>query len=144
MLSGEVGPDRYNAAWWELRAQYQGVRPPTERSEQDFDAGAKYHVPANVPYLRYFLAHVLQFQLHRALCQAAGYEGPLHQCSIYGSKEAGEKLQAMMALGASRPWPEALALLTGERQMDATALLEYFAPLHDWLKQQNQGRTCGW
>jgi peptidyl-dipeptidase A len=97
-----------------------------------------------VPYLRYFLAHILQFQLHRALCKAAGYEGPLHQCSIYGSKEAGQKLQAMMTLGASRPWPEALELVTGERQMDATALLEYFAPLHAWLKQQNQGRTCGW
>jgi peptidyl-dipeptidase A len=144
VLSGEVGPDRYNAAWWELRAKYQGLKPPVERSEQDFDPGAKYHVPANVSYLRYFLAHILQFQLHRALCKAAGYEGPLHQCSIYGSKEAGEKLQAMMALGASRPWPEALELITGEKQMDGSALLEYFAPLHDWLKQQNQGRTCGW
>ena len=101
-------------------------------------------MPANVPYLRYFLAHILQIQLHRALCKAAGYQGPLHQCSIYGSKEAGQKLQAMMALGASRPWPEALELITGERQMDASALIEYFAPLHEWLKQQNQGRTCGW
>jgi peptidyl-dipeptidase A len=144
VFSGEVGPDQYNAAWWKLRAQYQGVAPPVERTEQQFDPGAKYHVPANVPYMRYFLAHVLQFQLHRALCKAAGHEGPLHQCSIYGSKEAGQKLQAMMALGASRPWPEALALVTGERQMDATAMLEYFAPLHEWLKKQNEGRTCGW
>ena len=144
VFSGEVGPDKYNEAWWKLREQYQGVKAPVARTEQDFDPGAKYHVPANVPYLRYFLAHILQFQLHRALCKAAGYQGPLHQCSIYGSKEAGQKLQAMMALGASRPWPEALELITGERQMDASALLEYFAPLHDWLKQQNQGRTCGW
>jgi peptidyl-dipeptidase A len=144
VFSGEVGPDRYNAAWWELRAKYQGVKPPVERTEQQFDPGAKYHVPSNVPYMRYFLAHILQFQLHRALCKAAGYQGPLHQCSIYGSKEAGQKLWAMMALGASRPWPEALELVTGERQMDASALLEYFAPLHEWLKQQNQGRTCGW
>jgi peptidyl-dipeptidase A len=144
VFSGEVGPDKYNEAWWKLREQYQGVKAPVARTEQEFDPGAKYHVPANVPYLRYFLAHILQFQLHRALCKAAGYQGPLHQCSIYGSKEAGQKLQAMMALGASRPWPEALELITGERQMDASALIEYFAPLHEWLKQQNQGRTCGW
>nr|WP_199350987.1 M2 family metallopeptidase [Haliangium ochraceum] len=144
VFSGEVGPENYNEAWWKLREQYQGVRPPSERSESDFDPGAKYHVASNVPYLRYFLAHVLQFQLHRSLCEAAGHEGPLHQCSIYGSKEAGAKLQAMMELGASKPWPEALALITGDDQMDASAMIEYFAPLMTWLEQQNQGRTCGY
>jgi peptidyl-dipeptidase A len=140
VFSGEIPPARYNEAWWELRGKYQGVAPPLPRSEQDFDPGAKYHVPANVPYTRYFLAHVLQFQLHRALCRAAGYEGPLHLCSIYDSKPAGEKLRAMLEMGQSRPWPEALFALTGEKTMDAGALLEYFAPLQRWLEEQNERR----
>ena len=139
VFSGEIPPARYNEAWWELRGKYQGVAAPLPRTEQDFDPGAKYHVPANVPYTRYFLAHILQFQFHRALCRAAGYEGPLHLCSIYDSKAAGEKLRAMLEMGQSRPWPEALIALTGEKTMDASALLEYFAPLQQWLEQQNRG-----
>jgi len=144
VFSGEIGPEEYNRAWWELREKYQGVAPPVERTEEHFDPGAKYHVPANVPYTRYFLAHILQFQFHRALCQAAGYSGPLHRCSIYGNREAGRRLQAMLELGQSRPWPEALEVLTGQREMDATAILDYFAPLKAWLDEQNRGRTCGW
>jgi peptidyl-dipeptidase A len=144
VFSGEIAPDRYNAGWWELRNRYQGVAPPVARSEADFDPGAKYHVPANVPYTRYFLAHILQFQMHRALCAAAGYEGPLHRCSIYGDREAGRRLAAMMEMGASRPWPGALEALTGSRTMDATAILDYFAPLRAWLDQENRGRQCGW
>ena len=122
----------------------RSVAPPSPRGEQFFDPGAKYHVPANTPYTRYFLAHILQFQFHRSLCEAAGYEGPLHRCSIYGNEEAGERLQAMMAMGLSRPWPEALEALTGSPEMDATAILDYFAPLQAWLEEQNRGRTCGW
>ena len=144
VLSGRTGPQDYNKAWWELREKYQGVRPPVERSETDFDPGAKYHVPANVPYTRYFLARVLQFQFHRALCQAAGQKGALHECSIYGNKEAGKRLQAMLEMGASKPWPDALEALTGQRQMDASALLEYFTPLRSWLQEQNKGQKCGW
>jgi peptidyl-dipeptidase A len=144
VFAGEVTPADYNAAWWELRRKYQGIQPPVARSEEDFDPGAKFHVPANVPYTRYFLAHILQFQFHRALCEAAGYEGPLHRCSIYGNEEAGTRLQKMLALGLSRPWPEALEALTGERQLDATAIQDYFAPLKSWLDGQNQGRQCGW
>ncbi len=136
-----MGPNDYNKAWWELRERYQGVAPPAPRSEQDFDAGAKYHVAANVPYARYFLAHVLQFQFHRALCREAGYRGPLHRCSIYGNKQAGAKLKQMLAMGQSRPWPEALKALTGEDRMDATAILDYFAPLKKWLDEQNKGQT---
>ncbi|MEO1337137.1 MAG: M2 family metallopeptidase, partial [Myxococcota bacterium] len=134
----------YTKSWWALREKYQGIAAPSERTEADFDPGAKYHVPNNVPYTRYFLARILQFQFHRALCQASGHQGPLHECSIYGSKVAGEKLRAMLALGASKPWPEALYALTGEREMDATAMIDYFAPLMTWLAQQNEGRTCGW
>jgi peptidyl-dipeptidase A len=144
VFAGKVAPDRYNAAWWELRERFQGVAPPAARSEEDFDPGAKYHVPANVPYTRYFLAFVYQFQFHRALCQAAGFEGPLHRCSIVGSKAAGARLETMMRLGASRPWPEAYAAVTGTERPDASALLEYFAPLRAWLEAQNAGRTCGW
>ncbi|MBN2372060.1 MAG: M2 family metallopeptidase [Vicinamibacteria bacterium] len=144
VFSGEIPPDRYNQAWWELREKYQGVAAPVSRSEADFDPGAKYHVAAGVPYTRYFLAHILQFQFHRALCAAAGQTGPLHRCSIYGSREAGTRLSRMMELGQSRPWPDALEVLTGERRMDATAILDYFAPLQAWLDEQNQGVATGW
>lgn len=137
VFSGEVRPENYNRSWWELRRKYQGIAPIAERTENDFDPGAKYHVPANVPYTRYFLAHLLQFQFHRALARAAGCSGPLHRCSIYQSREAGAKLKAMLEMGASRPWPEALQALTGETRMDATAMLEYFAPLKRWLDEQN-------
>jgi peptidyl-dipeptidase A len=138
VFSGEVGPNDYNKAWWELREKYQGVSAPVPRTEQDFDPGAKYHVPANTPYARYFLAAILQFQFHRALCREAGFNGPLYQCSIYGNKKAGEKLKAMLAMGTSRPWPEALKAMTGEDKMDATAIIDYFAPLKTWLDEQNR------
>lgn len=138
VFSGEVKPDDYNSAWWALREKYQGVAPPAPRTEQDFDAGAKYHVPANVPYSRYFLAAILQFQFHRALCREAGFNGPLHQCSIFGNKKAGEKLQQMLAMGMSKPWQEALKTMTGEDKMDATAIIDYFAPLKQWLDAENQ------
>jgi len=144
VFSGEVPPQRYNQAWWELRQKYQGVAPPIPRSESDFDPGAKYHVPANVPYTRYFLAHILQFQFHRALCEAAGYKGPLNRCSIYESKASGERLAKTLALGSSRPWPDALEALTGQRQIDARAILDYFAPLKKWLDEQNEGQPVGW
>jgi peptidyl-dipeptidase A len=144
VFSGEIAAARYNEGWWELRRRYQGVAAPVARSEADFDPGAKYHVPANVPYTRYFLAHILQFQFHRALCEAAGYTGPLHRCSIYGNEEAGRRLQTMMEMGASRPWPDALEALTGSREVDATAILDYFAPLKAWLDGENRNRQCGW
>jgi peptidyl-dipeptidase A len=138
VFSGEVGPGDYNRAWWELREKYQGISPPAPRSEQDFDAGAKYHVPANTPYARYFLATILQFQFHRALLREAGYQGPLHRGSIYRNHQAGAKLIQMLEMGQSRPWPEALKALTGEDRMDATAILDYFAPLKQWLDEENK------
>jgi peptidyl-dipeptidase A len=144
VFSGEIAPEDYNAGWWQLRDRYQGISAPVARDEDDFDPGAKYHIPANTPYSRYFLAAILQFQFHRALCEAAGYEGPLNRCSIYDSKQAGEKLAAMLEMGASRPWPEALEAITGSETMDASAILDYFAPLKTWLDEQNAGRQCGW
>ena len=138
VFSGETGPGEYNKLWWELREKYQGIAPPAPRSESDFDAGAKYHVASNTPYARYFLAAILQFQFRRALCREAGYNGPLNRCSIYGNKRAGERLKAMLAMGQSRPWPEALKALTGEDRMDATAILDYFKPLQTWLDEQNR------
>jgi peptidyl-dipeptidase A len=144
IFSGEVTPAQFNQAWWDLRLKYQGIAPPGVRTEDDFDAAAKYHVAANVPYTRYFLAHIQQFQFHRALCQAAGQTGPLNRCSIYDSKEAGGKLAAMLTMGVSKPWPDAMEALTGTRQMDATAILDYFAPLQKWLDEQNKGTAIGW
>ncbi|AZG73444.1 M2 family metallopeptidase [Shewanella livingstonensis] len=146
VFNGTIKPDQYNKAWWDLREKYQGVNAPIERTEADFDPGAKYHVPGNVPYTRYFLAHVLQFQFHKALCDIAGDTGPVHRCSIYGNKEAGAKLNEMLEMGASKPWPEALSVVTGSDKMDAKAVLDYFAPLQVWLDEQNTqaNRQCGW
>jgi peptidyl-dipeptidase A len=149
VFSGEITPDQYNQAWWELRTKYQGIAPPPGRSELDFDPGAKYHVAANVPYTRYFLSFIMQFQFHRALakaagCPVAGSATPLSRCSIYGSKEAGEKLNKMLEMGLSRPWQEALYEMTGERDLDASAILDYFAPLQKWLDEQNKGKPVGW
>jgi peptidyl-dipeptidase A len=144
VLRGDVTPEQYNDLWWELRARYQGLRPPGERPADAFDPGAKYHIPASTPYLRYFLSYVMQFQLHDAACRMMGSEVPLHRCSIYGSEEVGTRLNAMLELGASRPWPEALEAFAGTREMDGSAITEYFAPLMAYLAEQNQGRTCGW
>jgi peptidyl-dipeptidase A len=144
VFAGEISPADYNKSWWELRTRYQGVAPPVERSEADFDPGAKYHVPGNMSYTRYFLAHVMMFQFHRALCQAAGYEGDLHACSVFGSKEAGEKFYAMLEAGQSLPWQDTMEKLTGTREMDASAIVEYFEPLMGYLEKQNEGRACGW
>jgi len=144
VFSGEIPTDKYNEGWWQLREKYQGVKAPIARSEADFDAGAKYHVPGGVPYSRYFLAHVLQFQFYREMCKMAGHEGPLHRCTFYGNKEVGERLNKMLEMGASKPWQDALEAMTGQREMDASAVLAYFAPLKTWLDEQNAGRTCGW
>ncbi len=144
VFSGRVPPAGYNKAWWDLRLKYQGVAPPSTRGEEYFDPGAKYHVPGNTPYMRYFLADILQFQFHRALSKIAGCTTPLHRCSIYGSQEAGKRLNAMLSMGLSKPWPDALEALTGSRQMDATAILDYFAPLKQYLDAQLKGKPVGW
>jgi len=144
VYSGAITPENYNQSWWDLRQKYQGIAPAVARSEADFDPGSKYHVPANVSYTRYFLAHVLMFQFQRTLCDIAGHEGELQACSVYGSKEAGEKFYAMLEAGASQPWQDTLEVMTGTREMDATAIIDYFAPLMGYLKEQNEGRSCGW
>jgi len=144
VFSGEITPGNYNSSWWELRRRYQGIAPPVPRSEADFDPGAKYHIPDNTPYTRYFLSFILQFQFHKALCAAAGNQGPLYECSNYGSREAGRRFADMLSLGASQPWQEALEKLTGTRRIDAAAISEYFQPLMQWLSEQNRGQQCGW
>jgi peptidyl-dipeptidase A len=144
VLAGDITPEQYNTLWWQLREKYQGVAAPVTRSIDAFDPGAKYHVPANVSYTRYFLAHILQFQFHKALCDIAGSEEALHRCSIYGSKKAGEALNNMLEMGKSRPWQEAMTTLTGSPNMDASTIQAYFAPLKEWLDKQNEGRNCGW
>ncbi len=144
VFSGKVGPDDYNGHWWKLRKQFQGVESPNVRPAEAFDPGAKYHIPGNTPYVRYFLSFILQFQMHKALCDAAGFEGPLNECSIHGSKEAGEKMMALLSMGKSKPWQDALEAMTGTRDMSAGALLEYFAPLRTFLAEQNKGKQCGW
>jgi len=144
VFSGELTPATYNSGWWALRTQYQGVRAPVDRSPEAFDPGAKYHIPGNVPYMRYFLARLLQYQFYKAACDEAGWTGPLHRCTFFGSKAVGARLNAMLELGASKPWPEALAAFTGRQAIDGAAMLAYYAPLAAWLKEQNAGKTCGW
>jgi peptidyl-dipeptidase A len=144
VFDGSITPANYNQAWVDLKKQYQGVTPPVARSEQDFDPGAKFHIPGNTPYARYFLARLLQFQFYKAACDMSGWKGPLHRCSFYGNKEVGAKLNQMLAMGASKPWPDALEVFTGTREISGKPMLEYFAPLQAWLKQQNAGKQCGW
>ena len=144
VFDGSIAAGSYNKAWWDLKAQYQGVAPATPRGEEHFDPGAKYHVPGNTPYTRYFLAHILQFQFYKSLCDAAGFKGPLHECTYYGNAEAGKRFSAMLSKGAGQPWQQTLQELTGGEQMDASAILAYFAPLSAWLKEQNAGKSCGW
>lgn len=144
VFDGSIPPERYNAAWNDLRLNYQGITPPVERTETAFDPGAKYHIPATTPYLRYFLASVLQFQFYKSACEQSGWTGPLHRCSFYNNKEVGAKFNAMLELGASKPWPDALEAFTGQREMSGDAIIAYFAPLQTWLKEQNQGKSCGW
>ncbi|MEY4729643.1 MAG: hypothetical protein RL020_801 [Pseudomonadota bacterium] len=139
VFAGEAKPQDYDKLWWELREKYQGITRPEPTQAGGFDAGAKYHVAANVPYMRYFMAHVMQYQFHRALCKESGYSGPLHRCSIYGSKAAGDKLKLMLEKGSSQAWPQTLKLITGEESMDASAILDYYAPLKKWLDEQNAG-----
>ncbi|MCX4029340.1 M2 family metallopeptidase [Spartinivicinus marinus] len=143
VFAGDVAPEDYNKLWWELREKYQGVRAPIARDVNAFDPGAKYHIPGNVPYTRYFLAFIQQFQFHKALCEIADNKGPIHRCSIYGSKAAGKRLKETLAMGLSRPWQEAMEKMTGQQEMDASAILDYFAPLKVWLDQQNKDRNCG-
>ncbi|ODT85467.1 M2 family metallopeptidase [Phenylobacterium sp. SCN 70-31] len=144
VFSGATGPDDYNKAWTALRLKYQGITPPGERPADAFDPGAKYHVPGNTPYTRYFLAHIYQFQFHRAACRQAGWKGPLHRCSVYGQTAVGEKFNRMMELGQSQPWPQTLAVFSGETRTDASAVADYFKPLDAWLAKQNRGQACGW
>ena len=144
IFSGQIPANQYQAAWDRMRLQYQGIVPPSPRTEQNFDAGAKYHVPASVPYTRYFLARILQFQFFKAACDIAGWHGPLHRCSFYGNREVGRRLNQMLELGLSRPWPEAIQTFTGTREISAQPMMDYFQPLMGWLREQNRGRQCGW
>lgn len=144
VFSGQVTPANYQKAWTDMRLQYQGITPPSERGANAFDPGAKYHIPAVVPYTRYFLARILQFQFYEAACKQAGWKGPLHRCSFYGNKKVGENLNKMLAMGASKPWPDALEAFTGTREISGQSMIRYFAPLTAWLKEQNKGKNCGW
>ena len=144
VFDGSITPANYNQAWVDLKRQYQGVVPPVPRSEADFDPGAKFHIPGNTTYERYFLARVLQFQFYKSACEMAGWTGPLHRCTFYGNKEVGRRLNAMLAMGLSKQWPEALQAFTGTREISGRPMLEYFAPLQAWLEQQNRGKQCGW
>ena len=144
VFDGNLSDDQLNDYWWELREKYQGVASPIERPVDAFDPGAKYHIPGNTPYTRYYLARVLQYQFHEALCESMGFDGDLHECSIYGNKEAGLRLRNMLAVGQSEPWPDALEKITGQRTLSGKSLLNYYAALKEWLDDQNEGRACGW
>ncbi len=144
VFDGEIDESNLNSSWWELREYYQGISTNDKRSEEYFDPGAKYHIPGNTPYTRYYLARIMQYQFHEALCKEMGFDGPLHECSIYDNKVAGEKIISTMALGESQPWQDTFENLTGSRKLSGKSILNYYAPLKDWLDDQNKERTCGW
>ncbi|XP_071562887.1 angiotensin-converting enzyme-like [Temnothorax nylanderi] len=153
VFQGKVTPDNYNCNWWSLAEEYQGIEPPVDRTEEDFDPGSKYHIIADVEYIRYYVSFVIQFQFHKALCTKAKEYDPnnpdtklLSQCDIYGNKDAGNLLKSMLELGSSKPWPDAMEKISGQRQMDAAGLLEYFKPLTDWLIKENKktNEYIGW
>ena len=144
IFEGDITEENLNESWWEMRKYYQGIAPPSERSEEYFDAGAKYHIPGNTPYTRYYLARIMQYQFHEALCEASGYDGYLHECSVYGNRDAGEKIISTMALGQSLPWQDAFEKITDSRKLSGESILSYYAPLKKWLDEQNEFRTCGW
>jgi peptidyl-dipeptidase A len=144
VFSGSIKPTEFQSGWNALRQRYQGIVPPVERPATAFDPGAKYHIPGNTPYARYFLARILQFQFYKAAADQSGWKGPLHRCSFYGNKAVGERLNRMLAMGSAKPWPEALEAFTGTRQMDGSAMIAYFQPLMKWLEEQNKGRPLGW
>jgi peptidyl-dipeptidase A len=144
VFTGEITEENLNSSWWELREKYQGITSPMTRGEEFFDPGAKYHIPGNTPYTRYYLAKIMQYQFHESLCNEMGFEGPLHECSIYDNPEAGVKIRNMLAMGQSKPWQDAFEALTGERALSGRSILNYYKPLQDWLEKENQGRSCGW
>ena len=144
IFEGDITEENLNESWWEMRKYYQGIAPPSERSEEYFDVGAKYHIPGNTPYTRYYLARIMQYQFHEALCEASGYDGYLHECSVYGNKDAVEKIISTMALGQSLPWQDAFEKITDSRKLSGESILSYYAPLKEWLDEQNEFRTCGW
>ena len=144
VFNGQIDETNLNSSWWKLREYYQGISTSTERSEDYFDPGAKYHIPGNTPYTRYYLARIMQYQFHEALCNEIQFDGLLHECSIYGSEKAGDKIISTMAMGESLPWQDAFENLTNSRQLSGKSILNYYAPLKDWLDEQNKNRTCGW
>ena len=144
VFNGEVDETNLNSSWWKLREYYQGITTSTERSEDYFDPGAKYHIPGNTPYTRYYLARIMQYQFHEALCNEIEFDGLLHECSIYGSEKAGDRIISTMAMGESLPWQDAFENLTGSRKLSGKSILNYYAPLMEWLDEQNINRTCGW
>jgi peptidyl-dipeptidase A len=144
VFTGDISETELNQAWWDMRESYQGIAPPSYRTEEYFDPGAKYHIPGNTPYTRYYLARIMQYQFHESLCNNMGFKGPLHECSIYGDKSAGEKIISTMAMGQSAPWQDAFEKLTGSRNISGKSVMNYYKPLKDWLDIQNNNRTCGW
>ena len=144
VFDGEIDESNLNSSWWSLREEYQGINTSYERSENYFDPGAKYHIPGNTPYTRYYLASIMQYQFHEALCNLIDYDGYLHECSIYGNKEAGDRIISTMAMGQSLPWQDAFENLTGSRQLSGKSIMNYYAPLKEWLDEENKNRTCGW
>ena len=144
VFDGEIDESNLNSSWWSLREEYQGINTSYERSENYFDPGAKYHIPGNTPYTRYYLASIMQYQFHEALCNLINYDGYLHECSIYGNKEAGDRIITTMAMGQSLPWQDAFENLTGSRQLSGKSIMNYYAPLKEWLDEENKNRTCGW
>ncbi|KAI4468733.1 angiotensin-converting enzyme [Holotrichia oblita] len=146
LLVDQNGVRTMNFNWWELRLLYQGIVPPIARNEGHLDAVAKRHIPADLPYMKYYVALLLEFQIFDALCGAMGHTAQLHTCDIYRSREAGRILTDIMQAGKAKHWKDVLRTLrTKTNGLSAEPLLKYFQPLLAWLKVQNRDEAfIGW
>lgn len=132
--------DQWNARWWELARRYQGIVPPTARGEQFADGLTKTHINDDPgQYYDYALSFALLFQMHNHIAKNILNQDP-RNTNYYGNTGVGDFLRTLMAPGASRPWRDVLRETTGQ-ELNANAMMEYFAPLYGWLQEQNRGRT---
>ena len=143
LYEGNLPPEQWNARWWELAAQYQGVAPPAPRGEESCDGCTKTHVnDAPAYYYNYALATVMKYQLHSHICRDILKADP-HACTYYGHKEVGEFLRGLMSAGATRDWRELWKEKLGS-DLSTKPMMDYFSPLMDTLRKENKGRTCAW
>lgn len=139
LYSKNLPSDQWNKRWWEIVKQYQGIVPPTERGEDFCDPATKTHINDDAAqYYDYALSYILLFQLHDHISKNI-LKQDVHATNYFGNKEIGKFILEIMEPGSSVDWRKLLKDKTGE-DLSAKAMLEYFQPLMEWLKKENEGR----